>query len=121
MIFLRFVLPLAAVLVYIAIEINNVKGIDPRTKPRKALLLLARGLAYSILIGVLYSDIFGESIVTRVADGKDLAVAQSQLSCARGIFGNIYPEVVFYLSPLALFIGVFLQLLWEDKTLTEKI
>ena len=109
----RILIPLLAVFIYILIEMNNVKGI---TYPlwRKAGRLFLRGGAFAVLLGVLVSDIFGSSLV------KENAPACSN-NCIHGLFGCVYPETVFYLAPLALFIGVFIQLLWEDKTLTAKI
>ena len=111
----RILVPCAAVFLYILIEMNNVKGIRYSIF-WKALRLFFRGAAYAFLIGLIISDLFGEAIVQRIPE------AQGTVSpCLNGLVGHLYPEVVFYLAPLALFIGVFVQLLWEDKPLTAKI
>ena len=111
----RTALPCMAVILYIFIEMNNVKGIRYPIY-RKAIRLFSRGAAYAVLTGVLISDLFGDAIVNRIyTDNGNTPPA------IKGLFGHIYPEVIFYLAPLALFIGVFLQLLWEDKPLTAKI
>lgn len=108
-------IPLIAVFFYILVEMNNVSGLSPRFSIFwKALLLLMRGAAYSVLIGIVISDLFGESVIKRLPQNQCAATFP-------GVFGYIYPEVLYLLSPLALFIGVFIQLLWEDKALTEKI
>jgi len=106
----RMLLPLFGVLVYIFIEMNNVTGIVVGLKP---LQIFCRAYSYSILIGVIFSDIFGRVMVKNNTE--------QAIHGLKGFFGIIYPEVIFYQAPLALFIGIFLQLLWEDKTLTEKI
>jgi len=33
----------------------------------------------------------------------------------------VYPSVLLTYFPLALFIGVFVQILWEDKPITEQL
>lgn len=103
--------PLLGVSVYMYIEISKMTGLRIGFKP---IYIFFRGYAYSILTGVIVSDLFGESMAAHA--GCALAVP-----VFHGFFGSIYPRVIFYHAPLALFIGVFLQLLWEDKTLTEKI
>jgi len=138
----RIFIPLAAVFLYILIEMNNVTGMS--SKPsilRKAFRLLRRGWAYSILIGIMVSDLFGKKMVERFLDKQvdwnsvctpymqaagaqatlEPGVAGKGIICFPGVLGFIYPEVILYLAPLALFIGVFVQLLWQDKSLTEKI
>ncbi len=118
----RILLPCVAVFIYILIEMNNVKGIRYPIFG-KAFRLLSRGAAYAVLTGVIVSDLFGEAIVKRIPETAKIFKTSSGLNPAHlnGLFGNIYPEVIFYIAPLALFIGVFVQLLWEDKTLTAKI
>lgn len=107
-------LPLLGVFVYILIEISHVEGITNTTK--KARFFFSRAYAYAIIMGLVISDIFGNSMT----GGKDSCalVKEAQL----GFFtGYIYPEVILFLSPLALFVGIVLQLLWDDKKLTDKI
>ena len=105
----RFFVPLLAVFAYIFIEMKNVSGIQTGNKP---LRLFSRAFSYSIFIGIIISDIFGKGLCSLKNPG-DFGVP--------GLLGNIYIEVLVYLAPLALFIGIFLQLLWDDKKLTDKI
>lgn len=118
----RTVLPCIAVIFYILIEMNNVKGIRYPILG-KAFRLFSRGAAYAVLTGMIVSDLFGKAIVRRIPETKDVFFTSCEAKPIHltGLFGNIYPEVIFYIAPLALFIGVFVQLLWEDKTLTAKI
>lgn len=109
----RVILPLLGVLVYVYIEINKMTGHKIGWKPISVVL---RGCAYSALIGVAVSDIFGASMAK-----YHQGIHYQALPAFQGFFGTIYPKIIFCHAPLALFIGVFLQLLWEDKTLTEKI
>lgn len=114
----RILVPLSAVFVYILIELNNWPGIQYPIVP-KAFWFSLRGFAYSVLIGVIFCDLFGAPIVQRVV--KDMGVCINILDVYPGVFGYVYREVILYLSPLALFIAVFIQLLWQEKSLTEKI
>lgn len=121
----RVIGPLVLVYLYILVEMSNVAGIRRKKVWVKALELWFRGLAYSILVGAVISDLFGEALVGKVMQdlhGNDVVLRTgNHLLALRGWFGLIYPEVICYLSPLAFFIGVFVQLLWEDKPLTERI
>jgi hypothetical protein len=105
----RVILPLLGVLVYLYIETNKMTG--HKISWKKPIVVFLRGCAYSALIGVAVSDVFGAS----------MAEYYEASPAFQGFFGKIYPKVIFCHAPLALFIGVFLQLLWEDKILTEKI
>ena len=94
---------------------SNVPGISKSKIRLKALRILVRGFSYSLIAGVLFSDIFGQAIVDRIPTNS------IEPSYFYGLLGRIYPEAVLMLSPLALFIGIFLQLLWDDKAITERI
>jgi len=112
-------IPIVAVALYILIEMNNVSGIGIKYAIwRKALRLLFRGASYAVLFGIIISDLVGESIVARLVKANS---EKPEPEFLPGCFGNVYPEVLCLLAPMALFIGVFIQVLWEDKTLTEKI
>jgi hypothetical protein len=118
----KFLIPLMVVFVYILIEMNNVTGMSSKFPIwKKAGLLILRGYAYSILIGIVISDLFGRALLYSLISQYHESEAPENIFALNGWFGNIYPEVLILLAPLALFIGVFVQLLWEDKSLTEKI
>lgn len=110
---MQSVLPLVGVYLYIVIEINSVKGIISIIK--KTFLFFIRSYSYSILIGLIVSDIFGDSMMKDKLDDLWIQAA------IPGLFGHIYPHVLICLAPLALFVGIILQLLWDDKKLTDKI
>lgn len=39
----------------------------------------------------------------------------------KGLFGIIYPKIVLFFAPAALLIGIFIQIFWEEKTITEPL
>ncbi|MFZ7111977.1 MAG: hypothetical protein ACOWYE_09870 [Desulfatiglandales bacterium] len=111
---LRISIPMLICYVYLHIKINNtLKGTNPRsefTRPR-ALSILFQGFFYSLVLGVIASDFFG----------NDLVEIEAGLIFFPGALGSIYPFVVLSLAPLALFVGIFTQLIWEDKPITQPI
>ncbi len=116
----RAFLPCLAVFFYIIAEISNVKGINLARISNKIRQIFLRGAAYAVLMGMVISDLFGKNMV-EIIFNCDNSDCMENLLFFKGFFGNIYPEVLFYLAPLALFIGVFVQLLWDNKTLTAKL
>lgn len=101
--------PLAWIYIYIFIKISHVKGICDA--PKKALLFFLKVYSYAIFIGLVISDIFGDAMMKNLEDKIYIP----------GVFGHIYPHMLICLAPLALFVGIILQLLWDDKKLTDKI
>jgi len=112
-IIVRCFLPLVGVYIYIFIEISHVKGIIKATQ--KSRLFFSRAYSYAIIMGLMVSDIFGDSMMSNTAENV------WSKSAIPGFIGHIYPQVLIFLAPLALFVGIVLQLLWDDKKLTDKI
>ncbi|RJQ24339.1 hypothetical protein C4565_10065 [Candidatus Parcubacteria bacterium] len=106
----RTIVPLVAVFLYIYYMISKIPGIQ--MSGRRTGKAFFRGLSYAVLIGMPMSDIFGKIML------EDM---WSKTAGIEGVIGQIIPEMILYLAPLALFIGFFLQLLWEDKSLTDEI
>jgi len=114
-IWLKILFPLSAVYIYIAEEITHVRGIRLKYKGVRIFL---RGLSYALLLGLIVSDLFGDSMTKSIfQEGKYNEVVKNY--GIKGIYGVIYPEVLMFKAPLALFVGVILQLFWDDKKLTD--
>ncbi len=110
---IRVCLPLALAFGYLYIEINNeIKGfkISSGFSYRRAWSIWLQGVFYALLIGLILSDFFGEGII-----------GETNHYYFEGAIGRIYPFNVIFLSPLALFIGIFAQLIWEDKAITHPL
>lgn len=114
-IILKSFLPLIGVYIYIFIEISHVKGII--NVSQKSRLFFSRAYSYSIIMGLMVSDIFGDSMIKKDSTIDGLA----EFITIQGFVGHIYPQVLICLAPLSLFVGIVIQLLWDDKKLTDKI
>lgn len=73
---------------------------------RSALIWLM-GIFQALVIGLVLSDLFGSGMSPAANSGMP------------GIFGNLYPRFILISAPLALLIGIFVQIIWEDKPITE--
>lgn len=95
---------------------------------RKTSVFFIRTAGYSLIIGIFFSDFFGKVLILRNDNElKQLLDIPSKIPAIESIAhfpfiaGNIYPEVILSQAPLAMFIGIFINLLWEDKALTEPL
>lgn len=110
---------IAVSILYMFIVVN--KAIDDKREAwKRALKLICVGLAESLIIGFILCVLFGDMI------SKSNIVGTLFLGIPRRV--NIpflplfvYPTVILMYFPLALFIGIFVQLFWEDKPVTEQL
>ncbi len=80
---------------------------------RSCRLFWQAGLA-SLLIGFFFMDLFAAHFSLRV-------VSPGELFIARGYFGVIPVKIYFLYAAMAIFFGIVLQTLWEDKPITEPL
>lgn len=93
---------------YLNIEITNAKiSKNPR---RQAGAIWALGFFESLIASLILSDLASQYFVF-IENHRPLC----------GIFGIIYPQVVLIYSALALLIGIFVQVIWEDKPITHPL
>ena len=106
-------LSLVASFSYLLLEVKN-KVIERRLAWRRAINVFLIGLGWSLIMGLVILDLVGPAFKSR------LDVLNSLL-WVPGLFGEIpVPLLVLYM-PLALLIGIFLQIIWEEKPITEPI
>jgi len=98
-------------LYYIFIEIHNTVK-DKWISLGRALRVFSTGLLESFVIGIVVSDLitraFRPSLVTNI-------------HTVPGLFGYIYPKLLYLYFPLALLIGIFVQIIWEEKPITHPL
>jgi len=100
-------------LYYLFTELNNVVK-DIRVAFFRSIRIWLIGLIESFLIGIFIQDLFARAFVKTLTNYS--------LIMPNGLLGgNIYPKVLLIYFPLALFIGIFVQLIWEDKPITHPL
>jgi hypothetical protein len=92
------------------IQKNKLQENLERSGRGKALSFLLRAAGYSLIIGLFISDFFSTALFSDPKEG---------ILRFPFILSYIYPKVIVNLAPFAMFIGIFINLLWEDKALTE--
>ena len=95
---------------------------------QKTRAFFIRTAGYSLIIGIFFSDFFGKVLILRNDNElKQLLDIPAKIPAIESIAhfpfiaDNIYPEIILSQAPLAMFIGIFINLLWEDKALTEPL
>lgn len=98
---------------------------------RRSLFLLLQTLTTSLMIGILVTAFFGytsvpEKVLTLAKESRWLGLRRVILLPAPFAATSdwhlvLLPGVVFFFACMALFIGVFLQLLWEKEPVTEPL
>jgi hypothetical protein len=105
----------STLLAFTAIYIGARRRLDDSAVARKrALNVLLIAGARALLLGWLILAPTGSLLLS-----GDPVVAQHQWPGVLGL--PIYPQLIFVLSPLALFIGIFVQSIWEEYPLTHPI
>ncbi len=99
--------------VYLYHEIMNIVCCRGKALKR-ALNIFAKSIVYSFCTGIIILDIFTIYFlpilkITQIKDKYNLHV---------GIIGAIDLKILLLFFPLALLIGLFVQIIWEDKPIT---
>ncbi|MBC8181881.1 hypothetical protein H8E88_12245 [candidate division KSB1 bacterium] len=102
-------------LLYLNTEITNHIPDVPNRKWR-VLRVFTIGLVESLLMGVIITDLIALPTLTTLLPEID-----QPINAFYGLFGLIIPKIVLVFFPLALLIGIFAQLIWEDKPVTQPL
>ncbi|MFQ5638873.1 MAG: hypothetical protein ACE5IR_12870 [bacterium] len=100
------VFAVGAAYLFLINEIRNTIR-DPVRIFSRSLNILLMGLVQAIYVGILTSDLVGKSANGSTADSLP------------GIFGLVYPDYVLISAPLALLLGIFVQIIWDEKPISE--
>jgi hypothetical protein len=107
---------------YLVLEMHSLIGQNRELWRRRlwsrALKIYILGLAWSLVIGLIILDILAPTF-KKIDEGKFLP--ESQISWVPGFLGEIPWEILIGYVPLALLIGIFLQIFWEEKPITEPL
>ncbi|MCR4342765.1 MAG: hypothetical protein NUV40_02555 [Patescibacteria group bacterium] len=99
--------------VYLFYKVNN-NVEDRKIALERVLKIFYRGIIYSIISGTIIFDL---TCGTNMHD----CTPEGYNNIYMGIFGVIDPTILLVFFPLALLIGIFVQIIWEDKPITHSI
>lgn len=117
-------------LLYLYVEVQRRLGEGPVAFARaRALFLL--GLLQAFVFGLISTGLIGKFMAARTFDAADVPfdVFRAQIPRFAGELPRVlgiepfyaFPTVVILMTFLSIFIGTFLQLLWEDLPITEPL
>ena len=113
---LRIIL-LLVVCLFVCYENNKTQLCVPTwRKVVRALQLLVISFSISLMVGLLAIDIFAPSIPM---SGQETVYHWTFLQGNTGSTLDVYPRLLSQFSFLAMFIGVFIQMTFEEKIITE--
>ena len=120
-----------ATLLYIYVEVQGRLG-DPDLSFRRARNIFLLGVVEAFGAGMVMTSLVGRFMATRNWGGSStvsvealrdtLPTSMGQLPLVMGIEPfYVFPSAVLMMTFLSFFIGIFLQLMWEDIAITEPL
>jgi hypothetical protein len=118
-------------LLYLYVEVKR-RIRDPREAFARARRLFLLGILQAEALGLILTSLLGAFMVTRVW-GDEGVIPISELRAVTPTFVGelprimgidpffVYPTAVLLMTFFSLFVGTFLQLLWEDLPITEPL
>jgi hypothetical protein len=118
-------------LLYLYVEVKS-RIHDPRKAFARARRLFLLGILQAEALGLILTSLLGAFMVTRVW-GEEGVIPISELRTITPTFVGelprimgiepffVYPTAVLLMTFFSLFVGTFLQLLWEDLPITEPL
>lgn len=103
---------------YLMLEMKNTIPQNKRVIIKRGFAIYSLGLAWSLVIGLVIMD-FLASAFKKLDENKFLS--DSQITWLQGLVGEIPWEILLGYVPLALLIGIFVQIIWEEKPITEPL
>ncbi len=77
------------------------------------------GLAETYVIGIVLCEVWGVTAVNGLL--KTVPAIMPEVYGIKGWLGVLVPKVIVLYAPLALSLGILVQLLWEEKTVTQPL
>jgi hypothetical protein len=101
---------------YLYIEISRI-SVNKRKTIWRAFCILSIGLLEALLVGFILCPLISIyfSPTTLSIEEEVIKLAIEPVNCLG------YPQAFFLFFPLAMFIGIFIQIIWEDKPITHPL
>lgn len=101
---------------YLWYEVN--KNVENRENAIERIWkIYTRGIMYSIISGIIVLDLICGTFYHNMKKSD----IENYNNIFVGFFGVIDPKVLLVFFPLALLIGIFVQIIWEEKPITEPL
>jgi hypothetical protein len=118
-------------LLYIYVEVKS-RIRDPREAFARARRIFLLGVLQAEALGLIVTSLLGSFMVARTWGDEDAIPIAALREMTPAFLGElprimgmepfyVYPTAVLLMTFLSLFIGTFLQLLWEDLPITEPL
>jgi hypothetical protein len=105
---------------YLFVEINNTLR-DKSESFHRALTVWYIGFLESFAIGLILCHLTSKVLIDAAKVQEIIPFFDNQFKFQLWRFGTIYPQALVLFAPLALFAGIFVQILWEDKPITQPL
>jgi hypothetical protein len=118
-------------LLYIYVEVRG-RIRDSREAFARARRIFLLGVLEAQALGLIVTSLLGSFMVTRNWAGDEPLTIEQLRAATPAVLGElprimgvepfyVFPTVILLMTFLSLFIGTFLQLLWEDLPITEPL
>ncbi|GAX62157.1 integral membrane protein [Candidatus Scalindua japonica] len=101
--------------IYLWHEVNN-KIENSNVAFKRVCKIYLRGIIYAIITGTIILDLVYGTFYRSLH-----GINQDCNNIYMGVIGVINPKVLLVFFPLALLIGIFVQIIWEDKSITQPL
>jgi hypothetical protein len=118
-------------LLYIYVEVRG-RIRDPKEAFERARRIFLLGVLEALALGLVVTSLLGKFMIVRVWGNEDQILFETIRETTPAVFGQlprimgidpflVYPPAILLMTFMSLFIGTFLQLLWEDLPITEPL
>jgi hypothetical protein len=118
-------------LLYIYVEVRS-RIRDPKEAFARARRIFLLGVLEAVALGLIVTSLLGKFMIVRVWGNEGQIPFETIRDTTPAVFGQlppvmgvepflVFPSAILLMSFMSLFIGTFLQLLWEDLPITEPL
>ena len=101
---------------YCSDECARIASLGKRRALKRALPVTLWGMLFAFVTATVLSYVMGAAMLHDLM--TDPARAETVIMYT-GRYGNVYPAAVFLFSPVSLFVGLFINSFWQERTVTD--
>lgn len=110
-------------LIYLVFSISRIENLERKEAISRSLSIFGISLFYTFAISSIFVSLFGHLMTGGIDISSEFFCIKREIQlilCPRIVF-HFFPSVVLFYSGLSLFIGIFFQLFWQEKGISEPI